>query len=46
LALVSGELLESADAAAGADNGDQIVWLHLLVQKLLQCLTHVIGAFK
>jgi hypothetical protein len=46
LALISCELLQSADASAGANDGDQIVWLHLLVQKLLQRLAHVIGTFK
>jgi len=32
--LVSRELLERAHFAAGADDGDEIVWLQLLVHKL------------
>jgi hypothetical protein len=46
LPFVRSELLQSADAAAGANDGDQIAGLHLLVNKLFQGSTDLVSALK
>jgi hypothetical protein len=46
LATIGGELLERADTATGAYDGNEIASLHLLVHKLSQRAPHKVSALK